>query len=67
MSKEKCPGCGGELPEAVMCPLSHTIRPGQKLCVECGQKETLDPAWADFQWVGWERADCCRPESAGGK
>lgn len=42
-----CPACGNPLPEDVMCSISHTIVPGEKLCPTCGKKETLYPAWAE--------------------
>ena len=52
---ETCPGCGDPLPEPVLCSISHTIDPGSKLCSDCGQKETLEPGWAEGRRVGWVR------------
>ena len=59
--KAKCPGCGDDLPEPVMCSISHTIKPGAKLCVACGQRETTDPAWANGIKTGHARANACNP------
>lgn len=53
----ECPGCGCELPEPVMCSISHTIKPGEQLCSGCGLKESCDPAWAEGRRVAWIRSD----------
>lgn len=57
MSDEQteCVGCGDPLPDPVMCSISHTISPGQKLCIKCGQRETMDIAWASGVRTGWLR------------
>ena len=55
-----CPGCGGPLPEPVMCSISHTILPGERFCIECGRRESVDHAWANCRRVGYERAAVCR-------
>lgn len=54
-NEETCPGCGEPLPEEVLCSISHTIDPGAKLCSDCGQKETLEPGWAEGRRVGLVR------------
>lgn len=54
---ETCPGCGELLPEnKALRSLSHTIDPGGWLCSTCGQKETLEPGWAEGRRVGLVRA-----------
>ncbi len=55
MSSETCSGCGNPLPADVLCSISHTIDPGAKLCSDCGQKETLEPGWAEGRRVGYAR------------
>jgi hypothetical protein len=40
-----------------MCSVSHTIKPGEKLCIKCGRRESLDPVWADGRRVGWRRVE----------
>lgn len=55
MGNEACPGCGGALPEDVLCSVSHTINSGAKLCSNCGQKETLDPGFAEGRRIGYAR------------
>lgn len=61
---DNCLGCGGPLPEPVMCSISHTIKPGAKLCVKCGQRESTDPAWADGLRVGYRRSDAATKVAA---
>ena len=56
-SESRCPGCGGPLPEPVMCSISHTIRPGAKLCIKCGQRETCQLGWGDCIKLGYRRAE----------
>jgi hypothetical protein len=58
--QETCPGCGKPLPEEVMCSVSHTIVPGGLLCSECGQRETLDPAWAEGMRFGQKLAKAAK-------
>lgn len=54
--QETCPGCGEPLPEdRVFCSISHTIDRGSYLCSACGQKETLEPGWAEGRRVGLVR------------
>lgn len=52
-----CPGCGFPLPEPVMCSISHTIVPGERLCIECGRRESVEPAWVEGWRIGQRRAD----------
>ena len=55
-----CPTCGEPMPdEDVLCSLSHTIIPGERICSECGRKETTDPVWTEGRRVGFRRAECC--------
>ena len=47
----KCPTCGKRL-RLPLVSISHTIMPGENLCPDCGNRETLDPAWASGMRVG---------------
>lgn len=64
---ETCPGCGVELPEnKALHSLSHTIDPGGRLCSDCGQKETMDPGWAEGRRVGLIRGRAASDSIQGG-
>lgn len=56
-AQQNCLGCGKRLPEAVLCAVSHTIKPGALLCSGCGSKESLDAAWAEGRRIGLRRAE----------
>ena len=50
----KCLACGTTVKEPLYS-ISHTIKPGAKLCPDCGRRESADPVWADGLRIGFER------------
>ena len=42
----------------VMCSISHSVVPGERICSACGRKESLDPSWVMGQQIGRQRAAC---------
>ena len=51
----RCPTCG-KLWWAELASISHTISRGDRLCSNCGCRESLDPAWANGRRIGLMRA-----------
>lgn len=51
----RCLACGDEL-KLPLVAISHTISPGANLCPDCGQRESVDPAWASGVQTGLRRA-----------
>lgn len=55
----KCVACSTPLKQPLVA-VSHTIKPGSLLCPECGQRESVDPLWADGMRIGFERDAAAR-------
>lgn len=54
MATMKCFACGKQI-KGALYSISHTIKRGEKLCPNCGQRESSDLLWADGLRVGFER------------
>lgn len=54
-----CPACGKKI-KPPLVSISHTIAPGKTLCPDCGNRETLDPAWAFNMRTGFLQAIAAR-------
>jgi predicted nucleic acid-binding Zn-ribbon protein len=47
----------GEIIDSGLAAISHTIQVGKPLCSKCGQRESLDPAWAEGMRRGMVRGE----------
>jgi hypothetical protein len=56
MATERCLTCSEPI-HGMLYSISHTVKPGVKLCLDCGRRESTDPAWASGMRLGILRGE----------